>query len=88
MLEFWAKSGRPDDAVLMHSVAHHSLDVAACAQHLAPRLRPPVAIAPETIAALVALHDIGKFTRTFQAKVEALWPVSLGPYRAGCRSAA
>lgn len=80
MLDFWAKSGRPGDAAPMQSVAHHSLDVAACALHLTPRMRPPLAFAPGTIAALVALHDIGKFTRTFQAKVEALWPVALGPY--------
>jgi CRISPR-associated endonuclease/helicase Cas3 len=29
---------------------------------------------------LVALHDIGKFTRPFQAKVPELWPPALGPY--------
>jgi CRISPR-associated endonuclease/helicase Cas3 len=80
MLEFWAKSGHPGDAALMHSVAHHSLDVAACAMHLAPRMRSPVSIDPAAIAALVTLHDVGKFTRTFQAKVEALWPTALGPY--------
>jgi CRISPR-associated endonuclease/helicase Cas3 len=80
MLEFWAKSGRPEDAAPMHSVPHHSLDVAACARLLVPTLRPPVDVEPATLASLVALHDVGKFTRTFQGKVEALWPDCLGAY--------
>lgn len=29
------------------------------------------------LAALIAFHDIGKFTRPFQAKVPELWPLSL-----------
>jgi CRISPR-associated endonuclease/helicase Cas3 len=37
-------------------------------------------VATATLAALVALHDVGKFTRPFQAKVPALWPLSLGPF--------
>lgn len=28
--------------------------------------------------ALVALHDVGKWSRPFQAKVPALWPAELG----------
>jgi CRISPR-associated endonuclease/helicase Cas3 len=35
-----------------------------------------------TIAALVALHDIGKFTRPFQGKAPELWPSALGPFAA------
>ncbi len=81
MLTFWAKSGQQGDAAPMHSVAHHSLDVAACTLLLAPMLRQPVPIAAETIAFLVALHDIGKFTRPFQAKASELWPLALGPFR-------
>ncbi len=80
MLDFWAKSGRGDATVPMHSVAHHSLDVAAAAAMLLPELRLPPGIAPQTLVAMVALHDIGKFTRTFQAKVPALCPPSLGPF--------
>jgi len=80
MLDFWAKSGRGDAVVPMHSVAHHSLDVAAAATMLLAELRPPPGIASQTLAALVAVHDIGKFTRSFQAKVPALWPSSLGPF--------
>jgi CRISPR-associated endonuclease/helicase Cas3 len=30
---------------------------------------------------LLAWHDLGKFTRTFQCKVESLWPAPLGAYR-------
>lgn len=80
MLAFWAKSGHGDDTAEMHSIAHHSLDVAAAAATLLPELRLPARIESQTLVALVALHDIGKFTRTFQAKVPALWPSSLGPF--------
>ena len=79
-LEFWAKSSRPGDPAPMHSVAHHSLDVAACAAALLEVFPPPVTLPAAPLAALVACHDIGKFTRTFQAKVEELWPASLGPF--------
>ena len=64
----------------MHSVAHHNLDVAACAAALLGAFPPPVAVPRLALAALIAAHDIGKFTRTFQAKVEELWPASLGPF--------
>jgi hypothetical protein len=33
-----------------------------------------------SVIALIALHDVGKFSRTFQAKVPELWPASLGPF--------
>jgi CRISPR-associated endonuclease/helicase Cas3 len=64
----------------MHSVPHHSLDVAASATVLLTAFRPPVDVPTETLAALVALHDVGKFIRPFQAKVPELWPHSLGPF--------
>jgi CRISPR-associated endonuclease/helicase Cas3 len=64
----------------MHSVPHHSLDVAASAMVLLTAFLPPVNLPAETLAALVALHDVGKFTRPFQAKVPELWPQSLGPF--------
>ena len=80
LFEFWAKSGRDGESAPMHSVPHHSLDVAACALVLLEAYRPPVPVASKTLATLVALHDIGKFTRPFQAKVRALWPPSLGPF--------
>ena len=77
--EFWAKSGREGEPAPMHSVPHHSLDVAASAMVLLSAFRPPVDVPAATLAALVALHDIGKFTRPFQWKVQKLWPPSLGP---------
>ena len=80
LFEFWAKSGREGEPAPMHSVPHHSLDVAASAMVLLAAFRPPVAVPAATLAALVALHDIGKFTRPFQAKVPCLWPPSLGPF--------
>ncbi|MGE0258101.1 MAG: CRISPR-associated helicase Cas3' [Alphaproteobacteria bacterium] len=79
LFQFWAKSGQ--DGGPMHSVPHHSLDVAASALVLLSAFRPPVAIAPATLTALVALHDVGKFTRPFQAKVPELWPPALGAFR-------
>ena len=64
----------------MHSVPHHSLDVAASALVLLTAFRPPIDVPAPTLAALVALHDVGKFTRPFQAKVPKLWPPSLHPF--------
>jgi CRISPR-associated endonuclease/helicase Cas3 len=78
--EFWAKSGREGEPAPMHSVPHHSLDVAASAVVLLTAFRSPVDLPAATLAALVALHDVGKFTRPFQAKVPTLWPPSLGPF--------
>jgi len=77
LFEFWAKSGREGEPP-MHSVPHHSLDVAACAFVLAQAYRSPVEVGAATLAALIALHDIGKFTRPFQFKVRELWPAALG----------
>jgi CRISPR-associated endonuclease/helicase Cas3 len=64
----------------MHSVPHHSLDVAASAVVLLRTFRAPTDVPTATLAALVALHDVGKFTRPFQAKVPDLWPPALGPF--------
>jgi CRISPR-associated endonuclease/helicase Cas3 len=64
----------------MHSVPHHSLDVAASAAVLLEAFRPPVDVPTAPLITLIALHDLGKFTRPFQAKVPELWPLSLGPF--------
>jgi CRISPR-associated endonuclease/helicase Cas3 len=80
MLEFWGKSDRADDGVTAHSVVHHCLDVAAAAAALLAIYPPPGAIPASTVIALIALHDVGKFSRTFQAQVPALWPHCLGPF--------
>ncbi len=80
LFEFWAKSRREGDPAPMHSVPHHSLDVAASAFVLLSAFRCSIDVEKAALAMLVALHDIGKFTRPFQAKVPELWPPSLGPY--------
>ena len=81
MFEFWGKSDPTDDAMSMHSVPHHCLDVAAAAAALLPIFPPPVEVPAASVIALIALHDVGKFSRTFQAKVPELWPASLGPFQ-------
>jgi CRISPR-associated endonuclease/helicase Cas3 len=80
MFDFWAKSGREGEPAPMHSVPHHCLDVAASACVLLTAFPTPIAVPATAVAALVAFHDIGKFTRPFQAKVPVLWPPSLGAY--------
>ena len=81
MFEFWGKSDPTDDGMSMHSVPHHCLDVAAAAAALLPIFPPPVKVPAASVIALIALHDVGKFSRTFQAKVPELWPASLGPFQ-------
>ena len=91
-LRFWAKTF-PASAgrVAFKPVLHHLLDVAAVAAsylHLqSARLAREAAlrgVSAEEYLALVAflsgLHDLGKFTRNFQAKVESLWPPALGTW--------
>ncbi len=69
-------------------VLHHLMDVAAVAlrwQQLNPsRLKREAALLnadPEslsrTTAFLAGIHDLGKFSRGFQAKVPALWPAQV-----------
>ena len=79
-LRFWGKARPTRPGPAWHPVVYHSLDVAACALALleSGTSRPPspwdqVALRP-ALAALVALHDLGKFSRPFQAKAEAHWP--------------
>jgi hypothetical protein len=42
--------------------------------------RAPILVPDRIIAVLLALHDIGKFTRLFWGKVPELWPPVLGDY--------
>ena len=82
---FWGKTRRRGGGSEgWHSIAYHSLDVAAVGSvllrdHGFPRIE--AAFHP-LLLTLLAWHDIGKFTRPFQCKVEALWPPALGPFRA------
>ena len=82
---------RDESVELFKPVLHHMLDVAAvassylrCQEARLVREAALVAAAPEDYADLVGflagLHDLGKFTRNFQAKVEALWPATLGAW--------
>ncbi|MGD9785699.1 MAG: CRISPR-associated helicase Cas3' [Hyphomicrobiaceae bacterium] len=82
---FWGKAGgkRPDEPA-WHPLVCHSLDVAACADALLeahPRRLVGLAgllgtsqeNARRFLVSLVALHDVGKFMRDFQAKSEEAW---------------
>jgi CRISPR-associated endonuclease/helicase Cas3 len=84
---FWGKSGDVSESRDWHPAALHMLDVAAVAlkfiEHAKPRIPGLLTIAPDhwpTIAFLVAVHDIGKFSRPFQQKFEMRWPACLGPF--------
>jgi len=89
---FWGKA-RPTEggANVMHPIAWHGLDVAAVFQaicHALPAQAMALASAFDgaaneslrVLSALVALHDVGKFARTFQAKVPSVFPRCLGPW--------
>lgn len=84
-LSFWGKTRMLDGAgYSWHPLAYHSLDVAAVAIVLL-RDRRLLAVDPTyhaALATLVAWHDLGKFTRPFQAKAKQFWPPVLGEFRA------
>lgn len=92
ILKFWGKAMSSANATVpYHPAAYHLLDVAAVADALlvarplareraARLLGLPVSEAHGLIVALAALHDLGKFTPTFQAKELSCWPPVLGPY--------
>lgn len=80
---FWGKAQADGNALSrMHSLVAHSLDVAAVAALLP---RPPSFnlagnLSGQVLGFLAAVHDVGKFSRTFQAKDMAHWPgPALGP---------
>ena len=96
-LRFWGKARGPlpDDPLTWHPLAYHCLDVGAVADELLrqnPRRLAAMARLAATrdvdgfrslLVALIALHDIGKFATTFQAKVADAWPTDvLGPFPA------
>lgn len=85
---FWGKAGGArDNEPSWHPLAYHSLDVAACAdillarnprrlEQLATLLQTSTENAQRFIAAIIALHDIGKFSPGFQAKSPEAWECS------------
>src|SRR5690606_1872079 len=92
-LLFWGKAGGAQfDEPAWHPLAYHNLDVAAVADVLlcaSPRklntIARLLAIMPERarqmLVALIALHDVGKFSKAFQAKNADAWPEDvLGVY--------
>lgn len=92
-LLYWGKAGGAQlDEPGWHPLAYHNLDVAAVADVLlcaSPRklhaIARLLAITPDQarqiLVALIALHDIGKFSKAFQAKNAEAWPGAvLGAY--------
>ncbi|MEE3504180.1 CRISPR-associated helicase Cas3' [Acidiphilium acidophilum] len=89
-LRFWGKAsyGYEGDGAVpnWHPAACHMLDVAAVAlvwlDHMQPLIPglPNATCYHSSIAMLIALHDIGKFSRPFQGKRKERWPSVLGPY--------
>lgn len=90
LLTLWGKTGDEAGTPTFHPLAFHILDVAACAHawlktnpEWLARLSRRFAVDPDDLGclvlALVALHDIGKCARGFQAKRLDLWPEVLGP---------
>lgn len=91
-LSFWGKAQPHENAGSQwHPVAWHGLDVAAAfAELLAvwPQQREALAEAFEkndssvlpALLTLVAIHDIGKFARGFQAKAPSCYPACLGAW--------
>jgi CRISPR-associated endonuclease/helicase Cas3 len=85
-LQFWGKAQPANETThAWHPAALHGLDVAAVAAVLLTRA-PAFAAAMARLCGwtaddfsrfvvfLIALHDIGKFSRPFQAKAPAHWP--------------
>ncbi len=83
MTEFWGKARSTyEDGAGSHPLVAHALDVAAVAVLLP--WRGDIPIDSRMLGLLVSLHDIGKFSRSFQAKAPEYWPAeSLGLFRAG-----
>lgn len=79
--QFWGKAQSTGEGETWHPVVAHSLDVAAVAALLAPARGS--AVPAQLVTFLVALHDIGKFSRSFQAMSVAHWPAALGPAPSG-----
>jgi CRISPR-associated endonuclease/helicase Cas3 len=89
LLRLWGKA-RPaaQDGPRWHPLIYHSLDVAAVGERLLEarpsamvQLAARLGCRAETLTRLVifllALHDTGKLSRPFQAKVPELWPENL-----------
>jgi CRISPR-associated endonuclease/helicase Cas3 len=87
LLLFWAKSEEAGQEPAFHPILYHLIDVAAAAEailemevcrikRLAKHLQVEAAALSTVMIRLVALHDIGKFSRAFQAKRLDLWHIA------------
>lgn len=88
----WAKINTSLSGVSHKPVAHHLLDVSACAlryleinkarlKREAELTKLPVSLHSRLCAFLAALHDLGKISVVFQCQNRELWPSSiLGPW--------
>ncbi len=91
-LDFWGKARPGAEAPAeWHALWKHALDVAATGyvlarsrpllfRHLAGLLGWSVDELRGLWTFALALHDIGKFSRAFQAKAPDFWPAVLGPF--------
>ena len=95
IVHFWGKANPTNQGgVGFHPIVYHSLDVAAVGAALIARDRERlrriagavgIGVDPlsNALPFFLALHDIGKYSRVFQAKSPDHWPAgSLGPFRA------
>ena len=80
---FWAKTPKQERDAACHLLPYHNLDVAACAQELlaqdgllrsriAERLGMAEEVATRLVVWLLAFHDIGKFSGSFQQLAPSL----------------
>ncbi|WP_187830432.1 CRISPR-associated helicase Cas3' [Siccirubricoccus phaeus] len=81
---FWGKAQPAEaDASAMHPLVAHALEVAAVGVLLGQSRglkSRGLKLPGKALGFLLALHDIGKFSRPFQAMAPALWPAeALGP---------
>jgi CRISPR-associated endonuclease/helicase Cas3 len=72
-VDFRSWPGKSDDEGGVHPAAWHMLDVAAAAERLIADHQALKALSAErrvALVALVALHDLGKFSAVFRAQIE------------------
>ena len=82
---FWGKAQPTGDGPSYHPLPLHSLDVAAVGRVLLTSKRGPARTLPHllgispgetvrVVSCLLALHDVGKFAKRFQAKAPQWFP--------------
>ncbi|MFP5249754.1 MAG: CRISPR-associated helicase Cas3' [Acidobacteriota bacterium] len=83
--EFWGKAqAGGEDGPGAHPLVWHLLDVAAVFEQLIENSELARGLPTDwrgMLVFLTALHDVGKFTRSFQALVPEHWPSALGLFQ-------